>query len=187
MTINKQNAIDIINEVVLDYIEYETTHGDSCEAYSFLVGESWDKYSTSRLMDGFKEWKRDVTVDCLSDYSYKEHWEVLSISPKWKNINLDSLVDIALESFTMESGSIYGPFCGGIVLDSFPVGEIEVPLEDIELPEGVTLDDIENDCECYISGTSYGYVNTDSVWYAVLHVPTFNELIEQYFEESLND
>ena len=184
---NKQNAIDIINEVVLDYIEYETTHGDSCEAYSFLVGESWDKYSTSRLMDGFKEWKRDVTVDCLSDYSYKEHWEVLSISPKWKNINLDSLVDIALESFTMESGSIYGSFCGGIVLESFAVGEVEVFLEDIELPEGINLKDIENDCECYISGTSYGYGATDSVWFAVLHVPTFNELIEQHFERSIDD
>tara|TARA_R110002126_G_C10460885_1_gene500305 strand:- start:1038 stop:1364 length:327 start_codon:yes stop_codon:yes gene_type:complete len=94
---------------------------------------------------------------------------------------------MALESFTMESGSIHGPFCGGIVLGSFPVGEIEISLEGIELPEGVTLKDIEGDCDCYISGTSYGYVDTDSAWFAVLDVPTFNELIEQHFERSLND
>ena len=175
MTI-KQNAIDVINTYTHDAVEYETTHVDSGENYSFLVKESWDNQSTADLIWSLEQLK--VKWDTLNNSD---------IDSRYKHIDLDILIDIALESFTMESDSSYEPSCGSIVLDSFPVGEIEVCLSEVELPEGVTLEDIENDCECYISGTSYGYVDTDSVWFAVLHVPTFNQLIEQHFEESLND
>mgnify|MGYP003665975263 CR=1 FL=1 len=176
---NKQNAIDIINTYVQDSVEYETTHVDSGEAYSFMVKEGWDKQSTSDLLWSLEQLK--VKWDTLNNSD---------VDSRYKHIDLDILIDIALESFTMEPDSSYEPSCGSVVLDSFPVGEIGVCLSEVELPKGVTLDDIEEDCDCYIlfiSGTSYGYVNTESEWLAVLDVSTFNQLIEQHFERSLND
>ena len=175
MTI-KQNAIDIINTYMHDAVEYETQHKDSGENYSFLVKESWDNQSTADLIWSLEQLK--VKWDTLNNSD---------VDSRYKHIDSDVLTEIALESFTMESDSSYEPSCGSIVLDSFPVGEVEFFLGDIELPGGVTLEDIESDCDCYISGTSYGYVNTESEWLAVLDVSTFNELIEQYFERSLND
>tara|TARA_R110000764_G_scaffold61447_1_gene130989 strand:+ start:214 stop:741 length:528 start_codon:yes stop_codon:yes gene_type:complete len=173
---NKQNAIDIINTYVQDSVEYETTHVDSGENYSFLVKESWDNQSTSDLLWSLEQLK--VKWDTLNNSD---------VDSRYKHIDLDILIDIALESFTMKPDSSYEPSCGSVVLDSFPVGEIEVCLSEVELPEGVNLDDIEDDCDCYIPRTSYGYIDTESEWLAVLDVSTFNQLIEQYFERSIDD
>ena len=173
---NKQNAIDIINTCVRHAVEYETTHVDTGENYSFLLKEGWDNQSTADLIWSLEQLK--VKWDTLNNSD---------VDSRYKHLDLDILIDIALESFTMESDSSYESSCGSIVLDSFPVGEIEVCLSEVELPEGVTLDDIEDDCDCYISGTSYGYVITESEWLAVLDISTFNQLIEQYFERSIDD
>ena len=173
---NKQNAIDIINTYMHDAVEYETTHVDTGENYYFLLKEGWDDQSTSNLLWSLGQLK--VKWDTLNNSD---------VDSRYKHIDSDILIEIALESFTMESDSSYEPSCGSAVLDSFPVGEIEVCLSEVELPEGVTLDDIEGDCDCYISGNSYGYVNTESEWLAVLDISTFNQLIEQYFERSIDE
>ena len=176
MTI-KQNAIDIINTCVRHAVEYETTHVDSGEAYYEMVKESWDKQSTADLIWSLGQLK--VKWDTLDNSD---------VDSRYKHLDSDVLTDIALESFTMEPDSKNPSiWAEGIVLDSLPVGEVEFFLGDIELPEGVILDDIEEDCDCYISGTSYGYINTESEWLAVLDVSTFNQLIEQHFERSIDD
>jgi hypothetical protein len=145
-------------------VEYETTHRDAGDNYAHLVAEDWDALETRDLIEGL----------------YR-NWETLGIHPRWKDIEPDVLADIALESFTMESGSAYHKQ-SGIVLDAFLVGEIEIDISNLGI-DGITIDYIREACEAYMSGNDYAFVSTDAAWYAVLDVPMFNAQIEQYVND----
>ena len=86
---------------------------------------------------------------------------------------------MALESFDMAAGSIFGCFQDGITLDGYAVQEIEVDLDSLGI-DSVTLDQVREDCEAYISGNR-AYVSTDAVWYALLDVESFNTAIHNHF------
>jgi hypothetical protein len=167
-----QNAIDAINSLCESMLEYETRHNDAGENYAFMVAESWDEQKTLSLCNTF----------CLG--LIKPKWELLGIDKRWQDIDPDILADMALDSFYMAAGSIYGPFDNdGIALDSFHVGEIEVCLDQLDI-DYLTMDLVRESCDAYITGTDYAYISTDSVWYAVLDVDMFNAHIEQYFQDN---
>ena len=176
-------AIEAVNDLCESMVEYETTHVDAGENYAHLVGESWDIQKTRDIIEQFHRELFDSSeyVQGSGWINYKPLWETLGIHPRWKDIDPDVLADIALESFTMESGSMYYPQ-GVIILDSFPVGEIEIDLSSLGI-DGITMEHIRESCDAYISSDGYAYVSTDAVWYAVLDVPMFNAQIEQYIND----
>jgi hypothetical protein len=168
----KQAAIDAINELCESMLEYETRHHDAGDNYSFMVAESWDEQKTISLCNTF----------CIGLINPK--WELLGIDKRWQDIEPDILADMALDSFYMAAGSIYGPFDNDvIVLDSFHVQEVEVCLEQLDI-DCLTMDLVRESCDAYITGTDRAYIATDSVWYAVLDVGMFNDHIEQYFQDN---
>ena len=177
--IYSEQAIEAVNDLCESMVEYETTHVDAGENYAHLVGESWDDQKTRDLLEQFLD--SASYVPRSGWINYKPQWETLGIDPRWKDIDLDVLADMALESFTMESGSIYYPQ-GVIILDSFPVGEIEIDLSNLGM-DGITMEHIRESCDAYISGNDYAYMSTDAVWYAVLDVPMFNAHIQQYVND----
>jgi hypothetical protein len=155
-------ARDAVNEYCETMEEYETTHIDAGDAYSHMVAESWSQSNTDYLVKALK--------DCDD------------IDSRWKGIAPDTLADYALESFDMESGHIFSSH-SGIVLESFPVCEIEIDLDSLGI-DGLTLDYIRESCDCYIrDGSTLAYISTDAVWMAVLNVETFNSYITQHFED----
>ena len=178
----KQTAIDAINELCASQLEHETTHQDAGENYAYLVGESWCNQKTLDMVQSFNEEKRDHSVtDHFAADSYKSQWELLGVDKRWKDIEPDVLADLTLEwALDMVPGSIYGPFGNDcIVLDSFGVGEIEVPLDHLGI-DAITMDLIRESCDAYISGNDYAYIATDAVWDAVVNVEALNTEIEQY-------
>jgi hypothetical protein len=176
-----QNSIDAVNDLCASQEEYETSHKDSGENYAHLVGESWCNQKTRDMVQSFNEEKRDHSVpDHFAKDSYKPQWQLLGIDKRWKDIEPDTLADMALESFDMVPGSMWGPYGNDcIVLDSFAVGEIEVPLDHLGI-DAITMDLIRESCDAYISGNDYAYIATDSVWFAVVNVEALNIEIEQY-------
>ncbi len=156
-----EQAIEAVNDLCESMVDYETTHADAGENYAHLVGESWDIQKTRDMVK---------KLNCC-----------LVIDPRWEDIDPDVLADMALESFVMESGHAYG-VPSGIVLDGFPVGEVEVDLSGLDI-DGVTMEYISESCEAYLSGDGYAYVSTGVAWYAVLDVQMFNAHIEQYVND----
>ncbi len=182
MTTDKQqNAIDAINDLCESMVEYETRHGDAGYNYAFLVAESWTEQNTRDLSESLNEEKRNHAVkDHFTPDSYKPHWQLLGVDPRWKDIEPDVLSDYALESFDMAAGSIWGCFEGGITLAGFPVQEIEIDLDHLDIDHDV-MDSVRESCEAYISGCNRAYVTTDSIWFALLDVESFNCQIENHF------
>ena len=179
----KQNAIDAINDLCESMLEYETSDPDSGENYAHLAGESWCNQKTLDMVQSFNEEKRDHSVtDHFASDSHKPQWQLLGIDKRWKDMEPDVLADMALETFDMVPGSIWGPYGNDrIVLDSFPVGEIEVSLDHLGI-DAITLDLTRESCDAYISGNDCAYIATDSVWSAVVDVEALNIEIEQYIE-----
>jgi len=155
-------ARDAVSEYCETMEEYETTHIDAGNNYSFLVAESWVDTNTDSLVQALQ--------DCDG------------IDSRWKDIEPDILAAYALESFDMESGHIFSSH-NGIVLESFPVGEIEIDLESLGI-DGLTMDYIRESCDAYIrDGSTLAYISTDAVWLAVLNIETFNAYISQHFQD----
>ena len=164
----KQAAIDAINELCESQLEYETSHRYAGDGYAHLVGESWCNQKT-----------RDL-IQSLSEEADLANYKPLEIDERWKDTEPDVLADMALETFDMVPGSIFGPYGNDcIVLEGFSIGEVEVSLDHLGI-DGITMDLIRESCDAYISGTDYAYIATDAVWYAVVNVEALNIEIEQY-------
>lgn len=180
-----QKAIELVNDFVESQVEYETRHQDAGDNYAHMLSESWDDQKIRDLQ--FKESAlnaetRDFAVeDHFDPASYKPAWEVLGVDARWVDLESETLSDLVLDAFTMQAGSIHGPFDGGIVLDAYHVGEVEIELDHLGL-DFETLTKIEDSCDCYISGTHRAYETTDAVWFAVLDVEAFNALIADHFD-----
>jgi len=180
-----QDAIDLVNDTCESMLEYETRHDDAGDNYAYLPAESWTETDTMNLREQFLR-ERFETSEYVSGQgwvNYKPQWQALGVDPRWQSIDPDTLADIALESFEMQAGSIYGPYDGGITLASYAVQEIEIDLSHLGI-DGVTLDFIRESCDAYISGNDLAYVTTDAVWFALLDVEWFNINIEQWFERN---
>ena len=167
-----QNAIEAVDSYCESQLEYETSHRDAGDSYADLVSGLWYKQKTCDL------------IQSLSEEADLANYKPLEIDERWKDIEPDVLADMALETFNMVPGSIWGPYGDDcIVLESFHIGEIEVELGPLGI-DASTMDLIRESCDAYISGTDYAYIATDAVWYAVVNVEALNIEIEQYITDN---
>jgi hypothetical protein len=90
-----------------------------------------------------------------------------------RGLDLEEIADLALDHFRMVPGSILEPTAHNedlFLVDSFPVGEVSVPLSREELAPGADPEEWASAlraCEAHVvNGT--GYVTSDRVWYAVI-------------------
>jgi len=172
-------AIDAVNEYVESCVEYEESHEDAGDNYAHLVGggnllECWTSQKETHAIEQLYRER------FLNDH--RPNWEVWGVDPRFKMIERDRLADMMLESFTMVPRHMFESGDDALTLDSFPIGEIEIPLESLEIDE-LTLDYIRESCECYISGNDSAYVSSDRAWAAVVDIPMLNAHIEQYIED----
>ena len=178
-----QLAIDVVDAECEAMEEYETSHYDAGDNYGFMAPEGWCEERTNSLIEQLSETVIRGGLDNIDDQSY---WDEIpkyeGVNPDWRKVDEDTLADIALDCFTMEAGSIYGPYDGGIVLDSFAIGEIEVELSCLGI-DNITMDLVRESCNAYIDGTDYAYIATDAVWYAVLDIEAFNQAIVDRINE----
>ena len=176
--IRAQDAIDAINEHCESVVEYETTHEDSGGNYAEFVPDS---IAYCVLQGIRKELGQKVIRGGRENIGSNAYWEKIpryDLHPAWENLEDDSLLDILCDCFVMVPGNIFGP-CGDDrpVLTSFGVHEVEIDLSGI--CDGVTLEFVSESCEPYISGDGLAYVTTDSAWYAVLDVESFNDMVQE--------
>ena len=120
-----QNAIEAVDSYCESQLEYETSHRDAGYGYADLVGESWCNQKTLAMVKSFSDEYLDNGENATQMLSYKPQWQLLGIDKRWKDIEPDVLADMALETFDMVSGSIWGPYGNDcIVLDSYGVGKL---------------------------------------------------------------
>jgi hypothetical protein len=170
-----QLAIDAIDAYCAAQLEYAESHDDAGDAYAFMIAEAWTSTDDEEL-------RKNLIGPILSrdyskggDYVYKWTVDAMGLEP-------DILSDIAIDLFVMQRGSIYGPYTDGIVLGGFPVGEIEISLDDLGI-DGITLDLVRESCDAYIDDSGYAYLTTDAVWFAVVDPVAFQAAIADYVEE----
>ena len=167
----RDKAVEDLNAYFADVLEYETRHGDAGDSYAGLVEEVDLQDVQRQLEDETMVKAEDGGGDSLG---YK--W-VKKLDLDLRGLDLEDVARLAMDVFTMEPGSIFGPFTDGLVLDAFAVQEIET-----EIPEefdGIVLDFIgDNGADAYITGTGRAYITTDAVWYAVASAKDLQDAID---------
>ena len=165
----RDKAIEDLNAYFADVLEYETRHGDAGDAYAHLV-EDVD------LQDVQRQLEDEVLFRVPGETALDATW-TRKLDLDLRGLGLEDVARLALDVFRMESGSIFGPFEDGLVLDAFAVQEIEV-----EIPEdfdGIVLDFIgDNATDAYMTGTGRAYIATDATWYAVASVKDLQDAID---------
>jgi hypothetical protein len=171
---------DLWNDHCSDQLEYEESHVDAGDNYSHIVSESWCADSEKRLAEQFigKE-VADLSKDCFEEGRWIPEWTIDTMG-----LDMDTLSDMAIYLFTMERGSIFGPYTNGIILESCCVGEIEIELDHLGI-DGITMELIRESCDAYISGTGLAYMTTDAVWYAVVDPAEYQAAIIEHKESNL--
>ena len=164
----RDKAIEDLNKYFEDVHEYETRHGDAGDAYAYCV-QDVDAEDVKRQIDATKlQW----------DETLKFYIDVPALDLDVRGLDLDRVIELALDVFQMVPGHIFGPEADGLVLAGFPVQEIET-----EVPQefdGLVLDLIgDNGTDAYIrDGGRLAYIATDSVWYAVASVKDLQDAID---------
>lgn len=162
-------AVQDLNTYFADVLEYETRHGDAGDAYAHCV-EDVDLQDVKRQLE--EEVLRQLPGQTALDADWTRKLDL-----DLRGLDVEDVARLALEVFTMEAGSIFGPFTDGLVLDAFSVQEIET-----EVPsafDGIVLDYIgDNATDAYITGTGRAYISTDAVWYAVASVKDLQDAID---------
>lgn len=142
--IDADAARDEINTYCQDRLDYEESHGDAGDTYSYMPAESWS----------------DIEEKRLADY-------VVKASINTRGLDLDHIADLVLYRFRMYSGHIYGPYYlddSSFIIAAYPIQEVEIDLSSLSL-DGITFDFVRESCDPYIKG-DLAYLTTDAVWYA---------------------
>jgi hypothetical protein len=170
--IYRDRAVQDLNAYLESVLEYETRHGDAGDAYAYIVPDSVSLQDVQRQLDA------EVLLQGPGETALDAKW-----SPKFpldlRGLDLDRVIELALDCFEMVPGSIWGPYGdAGLVLAGFPVQEIET-----ELPEqfcGLLLDLIgDNGTDAYIpEGGRLAYMATDASWYACVSVRDLQDAID---------
>ena len=105
-----QNAIEAVDSYCEDQLEYETHHQYAGDGYAHLVGESWCDQKTLIMIQSFSDEYLDNGENATQMLTYKPQWQLLGVDKRWKDIEPDVLADMALETFDMVPGSIWGPY-----------------------------------------------------------------------------
>ena len=166
----RDRAIEDLNAYFESVLEYETRHGDAGDAYAGLVEDV-------NAEDVKRQLAEEVLFQGPGQTALDATW-VPKLDLDLKGLDLERVIDLALEVFDMVPGTIWGPFEDGLVLASFPVEEIET-----EVPEsfdGIVLDFIgDNATDAYIpDGGRLAYMATDAVWFAVASVKDLQDAID---------
>jgi hypothetical protein len=173
-----KQAIDAVNELCESQLEYEESHKDAGDAYAHLVAESWtstdDKELSKNLIGPDMQ---DLSKDYFEEGRWVPAWEVDAMG-----LDSDVLSDIAIDLFVMQRGSIFGCYTDGIVLGAFPIQEIEIELDHLDI-DAITMDLIREYCDAYITGTDRAYMTTDAVWFAVVNPDAMQQAIIDYVED----
>ena len=169
--VNFQRAIDDINEYCQETLEYEESNQDAGDNYSFLVSEGWCSQKTRDLISQIKN---PPAYYCTN--GQWESWWVIDTM----GLNDEDILDIALESFDMVPGSVFGPYQNGlIILDSFPIQEVCIDISTLGIPY-IVLCEVMDSCEAYIPGTGdSAYMTSDAVWYATINPLKLQKLIKE--------
>lgn len=166
----RDRAIEDLNAYFESVLEYETRHGDAGDAYAGLV-EDVDVQDVKRQLE------EEVLLQGPGQSALDATW-TRKLDLDLKGLDLDRVIDLALEVFDMVPGSTWGPFEDGLVLASFTVQEIETEIP--EVFDGIVLDLIgDNATDAYIpSGGRLAYIATDAVWFAVASVKDLQDAID---------
>jgi hypothetical protein len=170
MTIS-QEQIEQINSLIADRVEYEEEHRDAGNDRAHLLGESWHSDHDNRLRE---------QLDQLGvDYSA---------------VDFDQLVEDVIFWAEMVSSHLYenSPKAGQILLDSFPVGEMELFFTAEELgfkefnPD--LIEQMNRSCDAffrqYMGTELFAYVSSDRSWDAQISVETVRDLISALVERA---
>ena len=159
-----QEQIEHINSLIADRVSYEEEHKNSGEARIHLLGESWHSDHDKRLADQLEE----LGIDHSS-------------------VDSDQLVEEIILWAEMIPSHIYdaSPKTGTILLDSYPIGEMELFFTAEELgfkeftPE--LIEEMNRGCDAYFRqymGTEvFAYVSSDRSWDAQISAETVRDLI----------
>ena len=107
-------VIEKLNTLGESAYEYETSHVDAGNNYAHLPCESWTEYDDSRLAEYMQE--KGINYDGLE---------------------IDAISDRVLDSFDMQASNAFGMGDGSFLVESYPVGEIEIQIqaEDLGIAE----------------------------------------------------
>ena len=171
MTIS-QEQIEQINSLIADRVLYEDEHQDSGNNYAHMLGESWHSEHDNRLREQLGELKIDHSA-----------------------VDFDQLAEDVIFWSEMVSSHLYdnSPKSGQILLDSYPVGEIEMQIsaEDIgcDRISADLIEQLNRSCDAYFRagfrslGDScdhcYAYVGSDRSWDAQISAEMVQHLVSE--------
>lgn len=165
MTIS-QEQIEQVNSLIADRVSYEEEHRDAGNDRAHLLGESWHSEHDNRL--------RDQLAELGIDHS---------------SVDFDQLAEDVIFWAEMAPSHLYdnSPAAGQILLDSFPVGEMEIFFTAEELGFGEftpeLIDELNRSCDAYFRqymGTElFAYVSSDRSWDAQISSEMVRHLISE--------
>jgi hypothetical protein len=168
MTLTEEQ-IEQINSLIADRVEYEEEHRDAGDGYAHLLGESWHSEHDNRLREALAEHGVELGA-----------------------VDLDQLAEEVILWAEMVSSHIYdnSPKAGQILLDFYPIGEIELFLTAEELGfSEITpdlVDQMNRSCDAYfrqyMGAELFAYVSSDRSWDAQISIEQVKLLIEQLAE-----
>ena len=166
-----QEQIEQINSLIADRMTYEEEHQDSGNDRAHMLGESWHSEHDQRLADQLAELKIDHSA-----------------------VDFDQLAEDVIFWAEMVPSHIYdnSPKAGQILLDSYPIGEIEIEISAevlgiAELSASI-CDQLSRSCDAYFRHDSadrcHAYVSSERSWDAQISAETVRDLIEQLAESA---
>jgi hypothetical protein len=176
MTIS-QEQIEQINSLIADRVSYEEEHRDAGNDRAHMLSESWHSDHDNRLRDQLAEMGIDHSA-----------------------VDFDQLAEDVIFWAEMVPSHLYdnSPAAGQILLDSFPVGEMEIEISAEELGcDLISTDMIEQlnrSCDAYFRAGvrslgdacdyCYAYISSDRSWDAQISAEMVRHLIAELVEKA---
>ena len=172
-----ESQIEQINSLIAERVSYEDEHQDAGNDRAHLLGESWHSEHDNRLLEQLA----DLGIDHSA-------------------VDFDQLAEDVIFWAEMVPSHLYdnSPKSGQILLDSFPVGEMEVEISAEELGvDRITaemINEMNRSCDAYFRagvrslGDScdycYAYIGSDRSWDAQISAKTVCDLIAALVERA---
>lgn len=166
-----EEQVDRINSLIADRVEYEEEHPDAGDARSHLLGEGWCSEHDRRLAEQLAE----LGIDHSS-------------------VDFDQLAEDVIFWAEMVPSHVYdrSPKKDAILMDSYPIGEMELFLtaEELGLKELTPelIEEMNRSCDAYFRqymGTElFAYVSSDRSWDAQIGAEMVRTIIAQLAERA---
>jgi hypothetical protein len=173
----RDKAIAALNEYIESQVEYYESHKDAGDAYAHMPSESWSRDSEKRLKEQFEA---ITTLDWVNGNFVETE---LHPAINCKGLDIDQVSDLALDNFEMVARTIYTVSIGKefIVIDSFPIEEIEIPLAQNIGALGIdelAFEYAKGGIDSYVNDSGYAFVISYVCWYAVIRRDELQALID---------